>query len=205
MPFIKLSSAYFLPAIFLSSFLVGGCVGNNSPNSAGISAAAGSGGSAFAGDASFSATIDGVAVTGKGIDALQLQNAAYLEDNQKGDGKNVLFILFSTTDGNDTKANYSLRFLFPARTGTVVKSGLTDHACNCGLTLNTNINHGNLAQFWADSITVTISSLTQSRISGTFSGKFVLSSDTPRGDKKQAMITDGKFDIPFSTSKMRPS
>jgi hypothetical protein len=41
-------------------------------------------------------------------------------------------------------------------------------------------------------------------VTGTFSGKFTLSSDTPNGTKKEVTVTDGKFDIPFSTGNIKP-
>lgn len=154
-------------------------------------------------DASFSATIDGVSVTGRGVDALQQQNAAYVLPQQGAGEKYALFILFSTKDADDTKANYSLRFRFPPHTGTYAHRGSYD-TCKCDITLNKNVSSGTLARYLADTVTINVTSMTPTRIAGTFSGNFKLSSDTPRATQTRATITDGKFDVPMATSKITP-
>lgn len=154
-------------------------------------------------DASFSATIDGVNVTGRGVDGLQQQNAAYVLPQQGAGEKYALFILYSTKDGDDTKPNYSLRFRFPPHTGTYVHRGSYD-TCTCDITLNKNIASGTLARYSADTVTINVTSMTPTRIAGTFSGNFKLSNDTPRATQKRATITDGKFDLPMATSKITP-
>lgn len=155
-------------------------------------------------DASWSATIDGAPVTGKGVDQpLQQQNAGFVLPRQGPGEKFGLFILYSTKDGDDDKANISLRFRFPPYTGTHVHSG-TYESCTCDLTLNKNITTGDLARYNADTVTITITSMTATRIAGTFSGNFKLSVDTPRATQKRATVTNGKFDIPMSTSNVTP-
>ena len=56
----------------------------------------------------------------------------------------------------------------------------------------------------ADTVTIIITSMTATRIAGTFSGNFKLSVDTPRATQKRATVTNGKFDIPMSTSNVTP-
>ncbi|HEY7895731.1 MAG TPA: hypothetical protein VIC24_12610 [Gemmatimonadaceae bacterium] len=155
-------------------------------------------------DASWSATIDGEAVTGKGVDqALQQQNAGYVLPRQGPGNKFGMFTLYSKKDAEDDKANISLTFRFPPHTGTYVHAG-TYQSCTCDLILNKNITIGDLARYNADTVTITITSMSTTRIAGTFSGNFKLSDDTPRAAQKRATVTNGKFDIPMSTSNITP-
>jgi len=156
------------------------------------------------GDATFSATIDGAAVTGSGIDGLQQRNAAYVLPVARTSPQHLVFYLYSTKNGADESANTSLRISTPPKVGTYAKHGATEHSCDCDVTLNENITAGTLARYWADSVTITVTSMTPTRVSGTFSGSFVLSSDTPRAPNKHAKIVDGKFDIPMATSNVTP-
>jgi hypothetical protein len=157
------------------------------------------------GDASWSATIDGAPVTGAGVDELQQNNAAYVLP-VSGDGpKHLVFHLFSTKNGADESANFGLRFTLPPKAGTFIKKGQTEHSCDCDLALNENIaKGGNFARYWADSVVITVTAMTATRVTGTFSGSFVVSSDTPRAPQKRATIANGKFDIPMATSKITP-
>ena len=156
-----------------------------------------------AGDASFSCNIDGVAVKGNETGELQLQNAAYIYPPKDGKEQTVLFILISNKVGDDF---YSFRFSFPDKPGTYTKTKENKDACNCNLMLDYYLkSSNNFSRYNEDAITVTITSITATRISGTFSGKFRLSADTRSQQyKPQIEVTDGKFDLPFSTSKMRP-
>jgi hypothetical protein len=156
------------------------------------------------GAATFSATIDGAAVTGSGIDELQQHNAAYVLPVAKTSPQHLVFYLFSTKNGADESANTSLRISTPPRAGTYTKRGASEDSCDCDITLNENITAGTLARYWADSVIITVTSMTPTRVSGTFSGSFVLSSDTPRAPNKHARIVDGKFDIPMATSRVTP-
>ena len=67
-----------------------------------------------------------------------------------------------------------------------------------------NVKVGDLAQFNADTVTITITSMSATRIAGTFSGSFKLSNDTPQSAQKRATVTNGKFDLPMSASKLTP-
>lgn len=157
------------------------------------------------GDASWSMTLDGVAVTGSGVDDMQLHNAAFLLPVDASRPKHLIFYLFSTKNGADESANYSMRFSLPPKAGTYDKKGSFTHTCDCDIRVNTNIApHGDLGVYDADVATVTLTSMTATRIAGTFSGSFALGPDTPGQAKKRVIITNGKFDIPMSTSKMTP-
>jgi hypothetical protein len=155
--------------------------------------------------ATFSATLDGVAIAGNGVDDMQQQNAAYIIPTSDASGKNLLFYLWATKDGADTKPNYSLRFYLPAVSGEHSAKRYDDHSCNCGITLNTDISTNTASRYEGNAITITITSMTATRLTGTFSGTFNLSPDTPNSPKKTATVTDGKFDIPMATSKLIPS
>jgi len=181
-----------------------GCSGaaGKAARDANSAAADDSGTTASPGEAHLSFSLDGQAETGNGVDELQQQNAAYIVSGPDNTQQYLLFYLFSTKDGNDIKANYSFRFSFPAKVGTFTK---TD-GCKCGITLNTDISNDKFARFFGDDgVVLTITSLTSTRVTGTFSGKFSLGSDTPRNPKKNVVVTDGKFDIPMATSKLIPS
>lgn len=63
---------------------------------------------------------------------------------------------------------------------------------------------GDFSRYVSKAVIVNISSLTATRVAGTFSGTLDLSGDTPRGTKRSVTLTNGKFDIPFSTGNVRP-
>ena len=156
------------------------------------------------GPATFSATVDGAAVTGSGVDELQQRNAAYVLPLAATTPQQLVFYLYSTMNGADESANTSFRISTPPKAGTYTKRGYTEHACDCDITLNENITTGTLAKYHADSVTITVTSMTPTRVTGTFAGSFVLSGDTPRAPNKHATIASGKFDIPMATSKVTP-
>ena len=51
-----------------------------------------------------------------------------------------------------------------------------------------------------DGLTVNITTLSATRVSGTFSGNYRLENANTPNAKVSLQVTDGKFDIPFSTS-----
>ncbi len=156
------------------------------------------------GDASWSATIDGVAVTGAGVDELQQQNSAYKLPLDGSSRQHLVFFIYSTRNGADQSANTSFRFWLPPAAGTYARTGTTE-SCDCSITLNTGIASGQeLARFNSDTVTIVVTSMTATRVVGTFAGEFTLSGDTPREPKKKTRVTNGKFDLPMSTSKMTP-
>jgi len=149
------------------------------------------------GDASFSATLDGVKISGGKIDDMQLQNTAFIYPTADNNGKKLLFYLYSDKTGNDS---YSLMFAIPDKTGSFTKNLHDEQPFDITL----DFLGGDLSRYIAQAVTIDITSITASRVTGTFSGKLALSPDTPNGTKKEIAVTDGKFDIPFSTGNMRP-
>lgn len=114
-----------------------------------------------------------------------------------------MFTLASTRDGSDPKPDYTIRIYCPRRQGTFTITDADDDAENHNY-VTVDFLSGDLSRYRQNSVTVTITTLSNSRAAGTFSGKLDLSDDTPRGTKKAIVISDGKFDIPFSTSNIRP-
>ena len=188
-------------AVFSSICLLVACSGNNAIKESHTASSRNPASSNSSGDikSSFSATLDGVEITGNGVDDLQLVNTAFIYP-QSNDSKRLLFFLKSTKNGSDTKPDYSFRFSIPDKEGMFTKNIRDGQPYDTTLDFLT----GDLSRYWSQAVTVNLTSITASRIQGTFSGKFVLSDDTPRGNKKEVTVTDGKFDIPYSTSKMRP-
>jgi hypothetical protein len=155
------------------------------------------------GDASFSAVIDGQAVSGKGTDELQLKNTAFIYPAQGSNDKYILFNLLSDKNGEDF---YGFRFYSPDKEGEFNVANAKKEGYRCSIRLDFNLRStDNFAIYTGDSVAVNIRSITASGISGTFSGEFKLS-DLSRSKpyKMQITITDGKFDIPFSTGNIRP-
>lgn len=149
------------------------------------------------GNASFSANLDAVNISGGKIDDMQLQNTAFIYPTADNSGKKLLFYLYSDKKGNDA---YTFMFSVPDKVGPFTKNLHDDQP----FAITIDFLGGDLSRYTAESVTVNITSVTGSRITGTFSGKFTLSSDTPNGTKKEVTVTNGKFDIPFSTGNMRP-
>ena len=80
-----------------------------------------------AGDASFSASIDGVVVSGKDIDELQLNNTVFIYPKTDSRPETILFDLMSTKKGEDY---YFFRCSFPNKEGVYNKSP-GDKTCSC--------------------------------------------------------------------------
>jgi hypothetical protein len=192
-------------ALLFFCLIFAACSGPGANASAGGSTAAASGSSAADLQASFSMTLDGVSITGSGVDNMQQQNAAYIIPASGGAGKSLLFYLWATKNGADTKPNYSLRFYLPAEQGEHSAKRYDDHSCNCGITLNTDIATSTVTRYGGNAFTIKITAMTAKRVTGTFSGSFTLSPDTPNSPRTTATITDGKFDIPMATSNIVPS
>jgi hypothetical protein len=155
------------------------------------------------GDASFSAIIDGQTVSGKGTDELQLKNTAFIYPAQGNNDKYILFNLLSDKNGQDF---YGFRFYSPDKEGEFNVANAKKEGYRCSVRLDFNLRStDNFAIYMGDSVAVNIRTITASGISGTFSGEFKLS-DLSRSKpyKMQIIVTDGKFDIPFSTGNIRP-
>jgi hypothetical protein len=144
----------------------------------------------------FSCFVDGVAVSGSTIDEMQLQNTAFIYPGDS-DGKRLLFMLVSSDHFLNAKKGYFFKMRCPDLEGTYVRAGMDDRKTKCHITLS--IGGGDLPDFLEDSVIFTITSITSSRLAGTFSGRLTDASLT-----KHVMVSNGKFDIPFSTGNLRP-
>jgi hypothetical protein len=161
-------------------------------------------------DASVSFTLNGVALSGKGVDEMQFRNTAFLYPDE-GKGEQVLMFLYNTKDGADTKPDYYFRLRVPSKPGTYTVTAKDEFDPKTMPSVTFDLMKGDLSRYWVghmsdqgDVATVTITSNDGKRVTGTFSGTLSLSNDTPRGTIKKMVVTDGKFDVPFSTSKLRP-
>jgi hypothetical protein len=148
------------------------------------------------GKSSFSAVIDGTMVSGGVIRTMQMENAAFLiPDNNGGEPTLGFWLNDIKTAADDTQPTYALKFLLPKKMGPATKAYL-------GIDINLDKTHS--ANYYSSHPTIVITSLDAARVAGTFSGTFKLSPDTPNVPKREIAITDGKFDIPFATSKLIP-
>lgn len=133
---------------------------------------------------------------------MQQINSAYIVPDGDNNEKYLLFYLNDSKSDN-MDANHSLRFYFPDKVGTYTIA--KDQDIKFSISVNIQPDHDHLARYNTDTLNVIIDSITSTRVSGTFSGTFTLSPDTPRAEKKEVTVTEGKFDIPLATSKIIPS
>ncbi|HEY4110354.1 hypothetical protein [Puia sp.] len=132
------------------------------------------------GDASFSAKIDGRVFSSTGTD--QNTNAAF---RLKGTEKHIFFKLADKDDPSER-----LNFEVPAQQGST--------AIDPAIGYNGYIK--GFVTYLDGAVTIHVTSITATRISGTFSGKYKAQKGSPANTPPVIQITDGKFDIPFSTS-----
>jgi hypothetical protein len=199
----RLKSTSLLIALSLSLFLACKTKTGNSAAQAGGTPEIATAATAASGDASWSATIDGQEVSGKGIDELQLQNAAFIYPGQGNSDKYILFDLNSVKKGDDF---YGFRFYSPDKEGQFTVQDAKKNGYRCSVRLDFNLRStDNFAIYSGESVALNIQSITATGMSGTFSGDFKLS-DLSRSKpyKAQISVTNGKFDIPFSTGNLRP-
>jgi len=199
MKYLKLLFAILLPCYLLCS------CGSNTNTNAGKEnvLAASSYTNASSGNAVFSATIDGKSISGGKVDELQLTNTAFLYPDGDDKNKVLLFDLASDKNGDDY---YSLRFyvINKVDTQTITSNAGSERKYYVRLDFYL-ISADNFAIYNGDSLIVTINKITSSRVTGTFSGVFTLSNDSrSKPYKSPIVVTDGKFDIPFSTGNLRP-
>ena len=184
-------------ALIILVLLLFSCNSNKQSNNNSKTNDASASSASAAGKSSFSANIDGEAISGGEIDNLQLQNTAFIYPTADSSGKKLLFFLDSDKKGDMA---YSFRFSVPDKTGTFIKKDRDDQPFDISL----HFLGGDLSGYGAEDVTVNIISVTSSKVTGTFSGKFLLGIDSPNGTKKEVTVTDGKFDVPFSTGNIRP-
>ena len=188
----------FLFRIIMPIFFLIACSGNNSAITTKSSDASNSSGTnSSANEAHFSCVVDGQPVSGGIIDDGMQQtngyqsNIAYIGDVDEG--KELLFYLSDPKSAN-SQGVHSLRFSVPDKTGS---SSFGPDEDGWGIEVDIHINKGHTAIYNSDSFTINITSLSATRVSGTFSGKFSLNGNITDTDKKEIEVTDGKFDIPI--------
>jgi hypothetical protein len=175
--------SFFIALVFLLVLI--SCGGNAQNNSGNDSTPVTSKSSSSDDDASFSCVLDGKKVSGKGTD--QNINAAF---RLTGDDKGKIFFRLSDMNNVGEKLNFSV----PEKIGTTTFSVTPTNSFTGYMT-------SDFVNYLDDPITVTINSISSARVAGTFSGKYTLSKGSGNGNTKQTIeVTDGKFDIPFSTS-----
>jgi hypothetical protein len=134
------------------------------------------------GNASFSALVDGTNFSSNtGTDNL---NAAF---HMKGEDKHLFFMLCDP-DNPVQKLNFDV----PAKVGSTTVAILPKYAFE-------GYVNKDFAAYDDDGVTITINSISDTRVSGTFSGTYKAEGNYPKA-KPSVVVTDGKFDIPFSTS-----
>jgi hypothetical protein len=165
-----------------SSLWLAGC--SNSQASSQPSSSA-SPSSASSTGASFSAIVDGTKFSSNtGTDNL---NAAFVVNDN--DGQKKLFFMLADPDNPVQKLNFDL----PNKEGSTTISILPKYSFEGYVTSNWTV-------YVDDGLTVNITSLSATRVSGTFSGNYRLENVNTPNAKQTLQVTDGKFDIPFSTS-----
>ena len=191
----RMIAAFMALALVLT---VTSCSGKTSATSAGSASVVSTDNpsdTAALGKATFSAQVDGQPVSGGVIDGMQQQNTAYRIPNGGSGPPTLLFLLYDTKTPGDPNFSHSFRFQLPAATGP---------ASNAHVTLNLILDSTHTARYNTSTPTITITSLTATRVSGTFSAKMAVSPDTPNAPKREITVTNGMFDIPMATSKIIP-
>jgi len=183
---------------FINIAILCSCGGNENAsrgNSASTASATSSTASTVAnarGDAQFSYNLDGTKISGGPGDGLlsSFNNQAHVTQNDYGNS--VAFFLNDASSGNDDVTYpHSIRFVVKATTGTQQVIADEDH-WSVQLFVSSG---GSYIVYGGETCTVTITNISASRVSGTFSGKFKKA--TPGAGQEELTVTDGKFDIPL--------
>lgn len=204
---MKQSSLFSFLTVTLSAILWTACgnssstpttaAGNATTTPTATPAAAGGGA-----NGSFSAVFDGIPVSGTGTDQpLQQLNSAFVYDSDSGQTK-LLIDLCTWKNPDEGKFTHSIRFWAPNETGTWTID--ENSPLHNKYSLYLDVDTGSMSRFTMGTFTLTITSVNGTHVTGTFSAHLTLSNDTPRGPKKSMDVTDGKFDVPIATSKVRP-
>jgi hypothetical protein len=189
--------------VLFSASVIAACHNGNSTAAGDTVSNKGASNAASSGNASWSANIDGQDVTGKGVDGLQLLNTAFIYPAQGDKDKYILFDLHSVKTGDDF---CGFRFYCPDKEGDFAVEDAKKNGYRCSVRLGFDFKSvDNFGIYYADSVKVVIGSISSTSMSGTFSGEFKLS-DLSRSKpyKNRVLVTNGKFDIPFSTGNLRP-
>ncbi len=194
MKHLKFLSLTILSTVFL--FSCSGNNGNDTSSSGDKETAPSSTATSSAGNASWSCVIDGQAVSGGQISSFQGPEGYHGNEGHIVDvdqGKELLFYL-SDTKSTSSQGAHELRFAVPNKTGT---SSFGPDEDGWGIEVDIIVNEGHTARYNSDSFTIDITSLSDTHVSGTFSGKFSLNGNITDTDKKEIEVTDGKFDVPM--------
>jgi hypothetical protein len=187
---------FFFTVVALTATFAG-CNNSNAgsvaTNNTGAASAADAGAFSGAGNAVFSYSLSGKTISGGAVDATQTNNVGSLTGNEKG--KKVQFFLGDDyLPGSEVYA-HSLRFAIPGKTGNVT---MADGDDNWSVQLFVGTADEKYDLYGNETFTVTVSSISSTRVSGTFSGKVKLVMGKGTGTD-ELVITDGKFDIPMRT------
>ncbi|MEO8861733.1 MAG: hypothetical protein ABI358_09935 [Ginsengibacter sp.] len=186
---------------FLSaSLLFSACNANNNTANAGkdsaavsVSNASAANTSSSTADAVFSYNLDGTKISGGEADAMAMSNVAAVTKSN-GNPDKLSFFLNDAYKANTETVAHSLRFEIPDKTGTVALTAGGDGGF-VELFLATD-EEGKYVVYGNESFTVTVTNVSSTRVSGTFSGKVKIAPGQSQG-KDEYTITDGKFDIPI--------
>ena len=141
--------------------------------------------------ATYSYNLNGTKVSGGEVDGTQTNNTAWVSQGNKE--KKLQFFLSDGYSENAGTFAHSLRFALPAKTGGLALRSDDDNG-NVQLFVGAG-NDGQYTMYSNDVFTIIVTSISSSRVAGTFSGKV-----KPLTGTGAAMnITDGKFDIPLRT------
>ncbi len=165
-------------AALLAICLLSSCTKKSDARSAGQTSTSTSEASDALGKASFSAVVDGVTVSGGAIDGLQQANAAHIVPDANGGEPTLRFWLFDKTPDEKDVA-HSFRIEVPDKTSANPASHMYAHIL---------LSNGTRAQYYSKEAEVSITSISSSRVIGTFSGKFSVPHDTPNVAKIEIVI-----------------
>lgn len=147
-------------------------------------------------DAVFSYNLDGTKISGGEVDATQTNNIVMVTKNDNS--KKFSFFLGDAYQENRETFAHSLRFTIPGKTGTVVLKADDDNG-TVELFLGNN-QDDKYIMYANEDFSVTVTNISATRVSGTFSGHLKLLESTGAG-KAGLSITNGKFDIPVRNIK----
>ena len=183
----------FSPIILLASLLFASS-GNSTVNAGIENASQSASESSSSGDVIFSYNLDGTKISGGDVDAMMTSNVAAV--TKSDNGNKVSFFLNDAYKENTETVSHSLRFTIPGKTGTVALTADEDNF-NVQLFLASG-EEGKYVMYANEGFSVTVTNISATRVSGTFSGKLKLFEGA---GKAEVIITDGKFDIPIQANK----
>ena len=184
----------FATSIFLiASFYSCNSNNANATNNKSEPAAQNSPSSSSTGDAVFSYNLDGIKISGGEANAVTVSNVAVVTKSDQGN--TLSFFLNDAYKDNTETVSHSLRFEIPDKTGSVALTSGGDNG-HVELFLATG-EEDKYAVYGNEAFTVTVTNVSSTRVSGTFSGQEKLVESAATGTGKSVItITDGKFDIP---------